>query len=478
MDNNKSFEKELGFKAHMRKATVEFIKMVSDLWYDRAISIVLFKHEVIDKNVSTILNLHQYAGEFVQKPISIFDAVEILRAIADLKLPPSKIDIGKLTYEFHSETNGHDHIKTFIQDKLKEAHKSKATHPKYIVLYGFEQISQLLTRELTRNAGLSNQLRLRAIVTNDRTDFSSLANRALQLRTTPPYGQFNGTITIDEKKQALIINGVTVYFINTKEPHEVDYTRYDISEALVVDTRDKVTPKKSIAAPLKAKGIAKVLLASWSDTVPMIVYGVNHKDYPPTKTKVCATGSCRANAIAPILKVIEDSLGIVKGHIDIMGADGVSTGVDAVKPINNTPKAYGIIATSNTAEVLSSILPTLKGKLSSNTIHTPISQGYLAALHLTTNQKTSAKAVNTIVKKYALEGDLVEQITYALNSAPIPNDAIGTAAPCIYDSSATTVSKDGKSLTLYIWYHAEHGYAHQIIRLAKYLAQVGRYTYY
>ena len=64
---------------------------------------VLFKNQVIDKNVSDIINLHEYAGEFVQKPISIFDSVEILRAIKDINLPPAKLDIGKLTYEFHSQ---------------------------------------------------------------------------------------------------------------------------------------------------------------------------------------------------------------------------------------------------------------------------------------------------------------------------------------------------------------------------------------
>lgn len=76
-----TFEKELAFQADRRKATTEFIKIVSDLWYDKSIEIVLFKNQVIDKNVSDIMHLHEYAGEFVQKPISIFDSVEILRSI-------------------------------------------------------------------------------------------------------------------------------------------------------------------------------------------------------------------------------------------------------------------------------------------------------------------------------------------------------------------------------------------------------------
>ena len=101
MPLNKTYEKELSFQADRRRATVEFIKIVSDLWYDKSIELVLFRNQLMDRTVSEILNLHEYAGAFVQKPISIFDSVEIAQAIKTLDLPPAKLDIGKLTYEFH-----------------------------------------------------------------------------------------------------------------------------------------------------------------------------------------------------------------------------------------------------------------------------------------------------------------------------------------------------------------------------------------
>ena len=120
MSPNK-YEKELAFQADRRKATTEFIKITSDLWYDSSIEVVLFKNQIIDKSVSDIINLHEYAGQFVQKPISIFDSVEILRAIYDLDLPPSKLDIGKLTFEYHSDENNYNNVKAFVVDKLKDA---------------------------------------------------------------------------------------------------------------------------------------------------------------------------------------------------------------------------------------------------------------------------------------------------------------------------------------------------------------------
>jgi len=120
----------------------------------------------------------------------------------------------------------------------------------------------------------------------------------------------------------------------------------------------------------------------------------------------------------------------------------------------------------------------LEGKLSSNAIRVPVPNGSLVILNLDLQNKTSVNGINTILKKYALEGDLVEQIKYSLSKELVSSDIIGTSAPSIYDSKATIVSDDGNNLIVYIWYDNEYGYSHQVIRLAKYIAKVRRYTYY
>ena len=164
------YEKELSFQTDRRRASVEFIKIISDLWFDNSIELVLFRNQLIDRNVSEILNLHEYAGEFVQKPISIFDSVEIAQAIKTLNLPPSKLDIGKLTFEFHLEDDKHANALAFVSDKLKNAKETKAIVPKDVVLYGFGRIGRLLARDLTARTGRGNQLRLRAIVVRGKID--------------------------------------------------------------------------------------------------------------------------------------------------------------------------------------------------------------------------------------------------------------------------------------------------------------------
>lgn len=477
-----TFEKELAFQADRRKATTEFIKIVSDLWYDKSIEIVLFKNQVIDKNVSDIIHLHEYAGEFVQKPISIFDSVEILRSISDMVLPPSKLDIGKLTYEYHSDNNILNNVKSFVIDKLQSAQDFKNIEPKDVVLYGFGRIGRLVARELMSKTGKGNQLRLRAIVVRGKPSIENLEKRASLLRTDSVHGIFNGTVKIDYANLKLIINGTTVHVIYANMPEEIDYTEYGIKDALVIDNTGAFRNKEQLERHLQAKGALKVLLTAPGKEVANIVHGVNHLEYNPDDTAIFSAASCTTNAITPILKAIEETLGIEKGHLETIHAyTNDQNLVDNMHGKYRRGRAAAlnmVITETGAGQAVTKALPSLDGKLTSNAIRVPVPNGSLAILNLDVSQKTSLEGVNSMIKKYALEGDLVEQIKYSLDKELVSSDIIGTSAPSIYDSMATIVSSTGKNIILYIWYDNEYGYSHQVIRLAKYIAKVRRFTYY
>ena len=479
----KSYEKELAFQADRRKASTEFIKIISDLWYDCGIEVVLFRNQLIDMNVSEIINLHEYAGEFVQKPISIFDSVELLRSIKDMSLPPSKIDIGKLTYEYHSEdeTNVGD-VKSFMFEKLGPARNRKAIQPKDVVLFGFGRIGRLLARELMAKTGKGMQLRLRAIVTRRELTPETLEKRAALLRTDSVHGQFMGTVETDEEKGALVINGTTVHMITADDPSDIDYTKYGIEGALLIDNTGAYRTKAELGQHLDAKGISKVLLTAPGKDFANIVHGVNHREFDPDKTDIYSAASCTTNAITPVLKVIDDSLGIVRGHMETIHAyTNDQNLVDNMHGKYRRGRAAAlnmVITETGAGKAVAKALPGLKGKLTSNAIRVPVPNGSLAILDLDIESKTSKDSLNTILKKYALEGDLVEQIKYSLSNELVSTDIVGTSAPAIYDSTATIVSPDGKKIILYVWYDNEFGYTHQVIRLAKYIAKVRRFTYY
>ena len=482
MSNISLYEKELAFQADRRKAGVEFIKIISDLWYDKSIELVLFRNQLIDKNVSEIINLHEYAGAFVGKPINVFDSVEIASAIIDLDLPPSRIDIGKLTYEYHLEDDKYNDAKAFVIDKLKNAKNYQEIKPKDVVLYGFGRIGRLLAREMMSKIGKGQQLRLRAIVTRDKNDAVLLEKRASLLRYDSVHGDFNGSVIADPENNALLINGTTVHIITANTPEEIDYTAYGIEDALVIDNTGAFTTEEALKRHLSSKGADKVLLTAPGKGVPNIVYGVNHEDYNPDEVNIFSAASCTTNAITPVLKAVEDTLGVVKGHLETIHAYTNDQNL-----VDNMHKKYRrgraaalnmVITETGAGSAVAKALPALAGKLTSNAIRVPVPNGSLVVLNLEVGKNTSVEEVNNIMKKYALEGDLVEQIKYSLNNELVSSDIVGTSAPAIFDSNATIVSGDGKNIVMYVWYDNEYGYSHQVIRLAKYIAKVRRYSYY
>lgn len=476
------YEKELAFQADRRKACVEFIKIISDLWYDKSIELVLFRNQLIDRSVSDIINLHEYAGEFVQKPINVFDSVEIAQAIQSLDLPPARIDIGKLTYEYHLEDDKYNDATAFVIDKLKNAKEYTEIKPKDVVLYGFGRIGRLLAREMMSKIGKGQQLRLRAIVTRDKSDAVLLEKRASLLRYDSVHGDFEGSVHADTENNALIINGTTVYIITANTPEEIDYTQYGIEDALVIDNTGAFTTEEALSRHLTSKGASKVLLTAPGKGVPNIVYGVNHEEYNPNEVAIFSAASCTTNAITPVLAAIEETLGVTKGHLETIHAYTNDQNL-----VDNMHKKYRrgraaalnmVITETGAGSAVAKALPSLAGKLTSNAIRVPVPNGSLVVLNLEIDRTTTREELNAIMKKYALEGNLVEQIKYSLNNELVSSDIVGTSAPAIFDSNATIVSADGKNVVLYVWYDNEYGYSHQVIRLAKYIAKVRRYVYY
>ena len=477
-----TYDSEIAFQSDRRKAAVEFIKIISDLWYDSAIELVLFRNQLMDRNVSEILKLHEYAGDFVNKRISIFDSVEMAQALKSLNLPASKLDIGKLTFEFHKEYLSNHSSSAFLSKTLKAAQQQPKLEPKDVVLYGFGRIGRLVARELMGKSGSGNQLRLRAIVTRDKISPTVLEKRAALLRSDSVHGDFQGTVKVDTNLHALIINGMTVYIISALKPEDIDYTNYGIKNALIIDNTGAFRDQKALQRHLIAKGAEKVLLTAPGKEVPNIVHGVNHLEHSPDTVDIFSAASCTTNAITPILKVVDDTLGVVHGHLETIHAyTNDQNLVDNMHSKYRRGRAAAlnmVITETGAGKAVSKALPNLENKLTSNAIRVPVPNGSLAILNLEIKKTTTLKKINEVIKTAALSGALVEQIKYEFNDELVSSDIVGCTAPAIYDSKATIVSPNGKNIILYIWYDNEFGYSHQVVRLAKYIAKVRRFTYY
>lgn len=475
-----NYEKEVVNQAQVRRATVEFINIVNDLWYDKSIELVLFRNPLVDKRASEVLNLIDYAKEFVAKPITIEDALEIAKSIQSIDLPPSKLDIGKLAYEYHLQDEASVDKIAFVKEQLKDATEAENIQPKDVVLYGFGRIGRLLARELSSKMGKGSQLRLRAVVTRGKIDQTVLEKRASLLNVDSVHGDFLGTVQVDADNNALIINGTTVYMISAAQPEDIDYTQYGINDALIIDNTGAFRDEEALSRHLKAKGASKVLLTAPGAGVPNIVHGVNHEENTPDNIDIFSAASCTTNAITPVLKVLEDNFGIKKGHLETIHAYTNDQNL-----VDNMHKKYRrgraaalnmVITETGAGKAVAKALPALAGKLTSSAIRVPVPNGSLAILNLQLNTPATVESVNAIMKQYALEGDLVEQIQYSLSNELVSSDIVGTTAPSIFDSKATIA--DGDTIVIYVWYDNEYGYSHQVMRLAKHIAKVRRYTYY
>ena len=478
-----SYEKELNNWIKHEKAALELIGIVGKLWFDRSIELILFRNKLFDRSASEIMNLHLYSKDIVKKPINVLDSVLLANEIQNADICPSRVDIGKLVYEWSQEKENFTSAADFINNKLKDLTGKKITiTSKDVVLYGFGRIGRLAARELISQAGKGEQLRLKAIVTRGNSA-EEIVKRADLLRTDSVHGSFPGTIVEDLEKKALVINGHIVYMIDAKNPEDVDYTAYGIKDALLIDNTGVFRDGKELSRHLKAKGISKVLLtAPAKGDVPNVVYGVNHETTDVKKDTVFSAASCTTNAIMPVLQVINNSLGIARGHIETVHSyTNDQNLLDNYHPKYRRGRsaALNMVITETGAEsALKKVLPQLSGKFTANSVRVPTPNVSLAILSMTIEKETTKEVLNEIMKNAALNGALVEQIQYINSNEYVSTDVIGNPCPSVFDSQATIVGPDKKNIVLYVWYDNEYGYTRQVIRFAKYIAEVRRMVYY
>ncbi|MDT8412464.1 MAG: glyceraldehyde-3-phosphate dehydrogenase [Vicingaceae bacterium] len=483
LDKNKSYEENLNEYVRREKAAVKLISSIGHLMYEKSIELVLFRNPLVDKSISDVLNLHSKAKSIAFNPVDIFDSSSLAKELESLDVAPSKIDIGRLAAEWHNEKTNYTSQTDFLKDKLKDfiAADGHQLQPKDVVLFGFGRIGRLAARELVKQAGKGQQLRLRAIVTRKVTD-EEIIKRAALLRNDSVHGLFSGTVDADVENKALIINGQIVKLIEANNPEDVDYTAYGINDALLIDNTGVFSNREQLSRHTQAKGINKVLLTAPGKEVPNVVYGINENTLDLENENIFSAASCTTNAISPILYVVENELGVVKGHIETVHAyTNDQNLLDNMhkKPRRGRSAAINMVITSTGAgNAVTKVIPSLKEKLTANAVRVPTPNGSLAILSLEVKIETSVEEINELIRKAALQGGLVNQIKYENDPELVSTDIIGNICCSVYDSNATIVSNDKKNVVLYVWYDNEFGYTKQVIRLAKYIAKVRRLIYY
>ena len=471
---NQQFEQELQSSWQERQEYAEMmLPLIGKLYRNNAVEISVYGRSLLNASAIDVIKAHRKVRLHEGIKLRLRESYPIVAALSEMKLAPAQIDVGKLAFDFnYGSAVDKDDLNAYLRDKLSEVvDKDDSQQPQDVVLYGFGRIGRLLARLLIERQGKNNKLRLRAIVVRGGRD-GDLEKRASLLRRDSVHGPFNGSITVDEERNALKANGSFIQVIYANSPDEVDYTQYGIDNAIIIDNTGIWRDKDGLGLHLKAKGAAKAILtAPGKGDIKNIVHGVNHEEVTPQDTIVSAA-SCTTNAITPVLKALDEEYGIENGHVETVHSytndqnlidnyhKGDRRGRSA--PLNM------VITETGAAKAVSKAYPKLAGKLTGNAIRVPTPNVSLAILNLNLKTTTDKLAVNEFLRDTALFSPLQHQIDYTASKEIVSTDLVGSRAASVVDSQAT-IAQDNR-LTLYVWYDNEFGYSCQVMRVARDMA--------
>ncbi len=460
-----------------REALAEgMIPLVGKLYRKNSVKTYIYGQNLVNLSVLEIMKAHRFVRQVEANELSEFETFPVIKTLAELDLGIAHIDAGRLAvmYEDGPKQKGvavEDFVRSHVEDLIGLADKPVPA-PQDVVLYGFGRIGRLMARLLIEKTGGGEKLRLRAIVVRQGGAKNDLVKRASLLRRDSVHGPFNGTIRVDEERSSIVANGNEIKVIYAGSPEEVDYTEYDIHNAIVVDNTGMFKTEEQLSRHLRP-GASKVILTAPGADIKNIVYGINNDEVDSSDTIISAA-SCTTNAIAPPLKAMNDKFGIASGHIETVHAYTNDQNL-----IDNYHKADRrgrsaplnmVVTSTGAAKAVSKVLPVMAGKLTGNAIRVPSPNVSMAILMLTLKESTTVEEVNEYIRYIALHSPLRKQVDYSNSPEVVSSDFVGSRHACIFDSEATVVN--GTQVVMYFWYDNEFGYSCQVHRVLEQMADV------
>ena len=454
------------------EATAEaMIPILGRLYRENDVIFYIYGRKLLRTPID-IIKAHRYARNFTGEELSVQQTLPVLEALADMDLDSAKINLGKLTNGWLA--SGEADLRAYLDRELASVttgHGRLLEEPTDVVLYGFGRIGRLLARILIERAGSGAKLRLRAIVLRPQKA-NDIEKRASLLRRDSIHGPFAGSVIADPENDQIIANGNPIKFIYAAQPEDIDYEAYGIKNAIVIDNTGAWRDMDGLGRHLKANGAARALLtAPGKGEVKNIIYGVNHGVLSDDDT-ILSAASCTTNAIVPPLKVMNDTFGIVGGHVETIHAytndQNLTDNFHDKERRGRSAPLNMVITETGAASAVVKALPELAGKLTGNAIRVPVPNVSLAILNLTLEREASDDEINAVLRDASMSVDLGEQIDYTTSTEVVSSDLVGAERTSIVDAQATIA--DSNRCVLYVWYDNEAGYSYQVVRLVQEIA--------
>ena len=324
---------------------------------------------------------------------------------------------------------------------------------KRIAINGFGRIGRLALRVI------SNYKDMEVVAINGRSEPEEYA---YLFKYDTVHRKYEGNVTYDE--DSITVDGKKIMVYKEDDPSNLPWSKLNID--IVLECTGAFTKYEDAYKHIEA-GAKKVLIsAPGKGNMKTIVYNVNDNILEDSDIIVSAA-SCTTNCLAPVLKVLEDNIGIVKGNMTTVHAytnDQATLDVNHKKGISERRGracAMNIIPTSTgAASAISKVIPSLDGKLMGSALRVPVSDGSMIDLTLELKRNVTVEEVNQLFI------DNSNETLKVTNDPVVSSDIISSNCGGMVDLSLTDIVESEGSVLLKViaWYDNEMGYTHQMIR--------------
>lgn len=308
---------------------------------------------------------------------------------------------------------------------------------------------------------------MEVVAINDLTDSKQLA---YLLKYDTNHRMYDKDISYYD--EGIIVDGKKIRVYSEMDPENLPWRELEVDA--VLECTGKFTSLEGARKHITAGAKKVIISAPGKGDMKTIVYNVND-DILDGSEEVISAASCTTNCLAPVLKVLDDNFGVVKGFMTTIHAYTNDQGnLDIAHKKDITERrgracAMNIIPTSTgAAKAIGKVIPKLDGKMLGGAIRVPVSDGSLVDLTLELEKNTTIEEINN-----TFMNNQNETIKYT-NDPIVSSDVISTTCGAIVDGLLTNVVEvDGKQLVKVIaWYDNEMGYSYQMVRTIKRLFDI------
>ncbi|HVB30201.1 MAG TPA: type I glyceraldehyde-3-phosphate dehydrogenase [Gemmatimonadaceae bacterium] len=320
-------------------------------------------------------------------------------------------------------------------------------------------------RQVLRAAKLQGVTDLEFVAVNDLTDTRTLAHL---FKYDSVHGTYDGTVTASA--DAITVDGHTVKVLAEKDPAKLPWKALGVD--IVLESTGRFTKAADAHKHIDGGARKVVISAPATGEDITLVMGVNHDKYDAAKHHIISNASCTTNCLVPMVKVIRDNFGFVRGSMTTVHSYTNDQNILDL-PHKDLRRARAaavsiIPTTTGAAKATALVIPELKGKIDGIAVRVPTPDVSLTDLVVVTEKPTTVDAVNAAFKA-AAAGPLKGILQYTEEEL-VSVDYVGNPHSCIFDAKTTAVI-DGGLVKVCGWYDNEWGYAARCVDLLRLVAQ-------